>query len=56
MLAILHAKFWPISIGEDRNPEIGHKDIGSLMETRDGQGRQLTIFFEKIKCDLIIDE
>ena len=36
-LAIFHATFWPMSMREDSKSELGLKDIGRLMKTRDGQ-------------------
>ena len=36
-LAIFCATFWLMSICEDSKPKLGFKDIGRIMETRDGQ-------------------
>ena len=36
MLTIFHSTFWSMLI-EDSKPELELKDIGRLMETRDGQ-------------------
>ena len=35
--AIFQATFWLMWIREDSKPELGLKDIGRLLETRDGQ-------------------